>query len=208
MSSGDNARTQGKSAIALNVADQADLAGQWFTPGQLTLQAGTLNNRAQTGAQDLTIAAGIINNAGALSANNRLDLTTGSLQQQGTLAQGAMAIRSDAWRNQGQTSARTLDISMKNTLDNTLAGSLLASDALTLNASALSNAGNLSGQTLELDTEQLTNSGLMQGNQSVTLRSDALNNLQSGQILSGGALKAYKMPDVCRAAHCNCAAIR
>ncbi|OWS74103.1 hypothetical protein CBW22_17150 [Pantoea sp. VS1] len=190
LSSGDNARTQAKSAIALNVADQADLAGQWFTPGQLTLQAGTLNNRAQTGAQDLTIAAGIINNAGTLSANNRLDLTADSLQQQGTLnALGAMAIRSDAWRNQGQTSARTLDISVKNTLDNAPAGSLLASDALTLNTSALSNAGNLSGQTLELDTEQLTNSGLMQGNQSVTLRSNALNILQSGQILSGGALK-------------------
>ena len=31
LSSGDNARTQGKSAIALNVAAQADLAGQWFT---------------------------------------------------------------------------------------------------------------------------------------------------------------------------------
>ena len=62
----------------------------------------------------------------------------------------------------GQTSARMLDISVKNTLDNALAGSLLASDALTLNTSALSNAGNLSGQTLELDTEQLTNSGLMQ----------------------------------------------
>ncbi|XIH80146.1 Contact-dependent inhibition of growth factor CdiA (plasmid) [Pantoea sp. SGAir0175] len=190
LSSGDNARTQGKSAIALNVADQADLAGQWFTPGQLTLQAGTLNNRAQTGAQDLTIAADIINNAGTLSANNRLDLTADSLQQQGTLnALGAMAIRSDAWRNQGKTSARTLDISVKNTLDNAPEGSLLASDGLTLNTSALSNAGNLSGQTLELDTEQLTNSGLMQGNQSVTLRSDALNNLQSGQILSGGALK-------------------
>lgn len=86
---------------------------------------------------------------------------------QGTLvAQDNLTIQAATLNHRGQTAAQNVS----------------------LRAGTLSNSGNVSAEALQLNADSLTNSGILQGSKAMQLDIASLNNLNSGQIVTGGAL--------------------
>ncbi|MES4611335.1 hemagglutinin repeat-containing protein [Ewingella sp. CoE-038-23] len=192
LTTGNGSQTQGKNALGISASKQADLAGKLVTPGTLTLQAGTLNNSAALGANNVELNAGTLNNQGALTADNNLHVKADALQQQGSLAaQNQMNLEGKTLVNQGNIAAGDLTVNASGSLDNQQSGTLSASRGATLTTPTLTNQGTLAAKTLGVNAGSISNNGLVQGNGDTTLTANSLANGTQGRVLSGGTLDLH-----------------
>ncbi|WP_338124574.1 hemagglutinin repeat-containing protein [Ewingella americana] len=192
LTTGNGSQTQGKNALGISASKQADLAGKLVTPGTLTLQAGTLNNSAALGANNVEVNAGTLNNQGALTADNNLHVKADTLQQQGSLAaQNQMNLEGKTLVNQGNITAGDLAINASGGVDNQQSGTLSASRGATLTTPTLTNQGTLAAKTLGVNAGSISNNGLVQGNGDTTLTANSLSNGTQGRVLSGGTLDLH-----------------
>jgi filamentous hemagglutinin len=192
LTTGNGSQTQGKNALGISASKQADLAGKLVTPGTLTLQAGTLNNSAALGANNVEVNAGTLNNQGALTADNNLHVKADTLQQQGSLAaQNQMNLEGKTLVNQGNITAGDLAINASGGVDNQQSGTLSASRGATLTTPTLTNQGTMAAKTLGVNAGSISNNGLVQGNGDTTLTANSLSNGTQGRVLSGGTLDLH-----------------
>ena len=144
----------------------------------------------------------------SLTSDGGLSLYLSDAQIDGQLASpGTLTLNADRLVTGTQAqlqSQQDMTLTLKESADlqgTQVAGGNLAVQAVTLNhngqtagenvslrADKLSNGGNVSAETLRLSTDSLINSGILQGNSAMQLDVASLNNLSSGQIVTGGAL--------------------
>lgn len=197
----------GEAGITATIAKSLTNDGNVLSQQKLDLNAANINNRGQLLAKVLTLR-GDLQNSGLLQGSSALTWTGGGLnnQAQGQITGGeTLTLSGKSLSNQGQIQARDasvtadaisnsgsvqaldrLTLNAGGRLDNQ--GTLLSQNLFELTAAQLFNDGQLAAKTLTLTTPQLTNNGILQGNDGLTLTTRSLTNGQNGQLVSGGAL--------------------
>ncbi|MFJ5456156.1 hemagglutinin repeat-containing protein [Pectobacterium sp. CHL-2024] len=190
-------------ALSLNGDYQG--AGLLHTADTLTLRGNQLNNSGRWESRALTLNGGSFSNTGTVIGERSITLElrdglmvgdTGQLLTNGALQAQAGTVMNDG-RWQGNTLALTADdvgnagqllglsalsLTAKNRLDNAKTGKLLTQGQAVLNAAEASNEGEWQADNLTLDAQQLTNTGHIQGDQSLTLT------LANGDVTNQGTL--------------------
>ncbi|WP_220710712.1 hemagglutinin repeat-containing protein [Enterobacter cancerogenus] len=185
--------------------------GALLTSGNLTVFSGVVNNAGQWQGQKILLTAGTLNNTGAIQAESSLNATlTGNLTS-GTgskiTSNGSLALSAMGMTNAGQwiaknltltantlansaeiTGVDALDLTLSQRLENQARSKLLSAGALTLNAGAIVNAGQIQGSATRLTGSTLDNSGRVQGDALSLNASDSLNNATGGVVLSQNRL--------------------
>ncbi|ELY3468725.1 hemagglutinin repeat-containing protein, partial [Cronobacter universalis] len=169
--------------------DMASLnnTGRLLADNALTLNTGTLSSDGSLAAEQVTIAADQLQNQGLVQGNRALNVTAGDTDNQGALRTGGtLALDGGTLTNGGELSATALLLTLAKHADNR--GKLVAADALRLTAPAFTNTGTLAAATLDLNSDDVTNSGTLQATGDVHAHAKQFDNQQGGVVLAGGAL--------------------
>ncbi|AUH00625.1 hemolysin BL-binding protein [Prodigiosinella confusarubida] len=160
--------------------------------GLLTVQAGTFSQAGETGAGQLQVTTGSLDNRGRLVGLTDLDLnSSGSLTNyrggeilgngasalsavtlgnQGTINAADVRLRGTDITNQGNIQGSTaLQLRADNSLINQTNGQILSGGNTGLNANQVDNGGWLQGKDLTLNAQQLTNAGTLKVQNALTL---------------------------------------
>ncbi|WP_254592624.1 hemagglutinin repeat-containing protein [Pectobacterium polaris] len=179
--------------------------GLLHTADTLTLRGNQLRNNGRWESRALALNGGAFNNTGTVIGERGITLElrdgltvggTGQLLTNGALqAQAGTVINDGVW--QGSTLTLTADevgnagrllglsalsLTAKNTLTNAQTGQLLTQGLAVLNAAEASNEGEWQADRLTLDARQLTNTGHIQGDTSLTMT------LANGELNNQGTL--------------------
>lgn len=185
--------------------------------------SGTLENRGRLVSDDvLTLSATQINNSGTLSGAKELVVSADTLtttEKSVTNSDGNLMLNSASSTLAGETSAggtvsvkgNSVSVDVQNAQ---LDGTQAARDILTLNASEklthsgkssapslslsapeLTSSGVLVASALNTQSQTLTNSGLLQGEASLTVNTQRLDNQQNGTLYSAADL-TLDIPDI------------
>ncbi|MDY4326201.1 hemagglutinin repeat-containing protein, partial [Pectobacterium brasiliense] len=180
-------------------------AGLLHTSDTLTLRGNQLRNSGRWESRALALNGSSFSNTGTVIGERGITLelrdgltvgSTGQILTNGVLQAQAGTVMNDG-RWQGNTLTLTADdvgnagqllglsalsLTAKNRLDNTQNGKLLTQGQAVLNAAEASNEGEWQADSLTLDAQQLTNTGHIQGDQSLTLT------LANGDVDNKGTL--------------------
>nr|WP_276854951.1 hemagglutinin repeat-containing protein [Enterobacter oligotrophicus] len=200
----------GLSALSLSGTESLTNSGNLLSKGKLSLTSGQLDNQGQIAAPGLSVNSQQITNSGLLQGDQLFDFTAASLHNQkpGSIISGSglrlaipdlvnaglisvtqgLAIEAATLDNAGNIEAKDLQLTLGQQLNNQAKGVLLADDMLHLSTPVFTNQGQLISRSGMLIADTLTNEGLLQGNQGLSVSSQTLDNLSGGQLLSGGAL--------------------
>ncbi|WJV68860.1 hemagglutinin repeat-containing protein [Pectobacteriaceae bacterium CE70] len=160
--------------------------------GLLTVQAGTFSQAGETGAGQLQVTTGSLDNRGrlvgltdlALNSSGSLTnyrsgeilgngasaLSAVTLGNQGTINAADVRLRGTDITNQGNIQGSTaLQLRADNSLINQTNGQILSGGNTGLNASQVDNGGWLQGKDLTLNAQQLTNAGTLKVQNALTL---------------------------------------
>ncbi|MDO7955103.1 hemagglutinin repeat-containing protein [Xanthomonas euvesicatoria pv. eucalypti] len=159
--------------VVLSASGAFGNASQVFAGRDLSLQAGSINNAAAgalAAAGDITLATGALQNAGSLQSGGDLRITAASMDQSGTAV-----------------AAKALTATVTGTLDNR--GSLIAKDAVLVEADTLRSSGQLGSEAADVT---LTSQGDMTL-QGVVAAATTLHATAGGDLQQAGSLKAQSV---------------
>ncbi|MEA9395894.1 hemagglutinin repeat-containing protein [Lelliottia amnigena] len=197
----------GEAGVTATVSGSFSNHGNVLSQQQLDLNATNITNQGQLLAKVLTLHGDLLNSGllqgsdalawtgdqftnqaqGQVTGGETLTLSGTSLKNQGQIQSRDAALTADTLTNSGSVQALDrLKLNVDGRLDNQ--GAMLSQNLFELTAAQLFNDGQLAAKSLTLNTPQLTNTGTVQGNDSLTLTTRNLTNAQSGQLVSGGAL--------------------
>ncbi|USR59973.1 hemagglutinin repeat-containing protein [Lelliottia amnigena] len=197
----------GEAGVTAKVSESFSNQGNVLSQQQLDLNATNITNQGQLLAKVLTLHGDLLNSGllqgsdalawtgdqftnqaqGQVTGGETLTLSGTSLNNEGQIQSRDAALTADTLANSGSVQALDrLKLNVDGRLDNQ--GAMLSQNLFELTAAQLFNDGQLAAKSLTLNTPQLTNTGALQGNDSLTLTTRNLTNAQSGQLVSGGAL--------------------
>ncbi|MGX5109377.1 hemagglutinin repeat-containing protein [Enterobacter cloacae] len=197
----------GEAGVTAAVKGALTNSGKVLSQQALDVQADSTDNRGQLLAKVLTLR-GDLQNSGLLQGSSALAWSgdTFTNQTQGQVAGGeTLTLSGQTLSNAGSLQGRSAKLGAENlsnqgsvqTLDAlTLAatgrldnkGALLSQNLFTLTAAQLFNDGQLAGKALAVNAAQLSNTGILQGNDTLALTTRALSNRNTGQLVSGSGL--------------------
>jgi filamentous haemagglutinin family N-terminal domain len=203
----DNAGTMvGLTGLTLDDKGILTNSGKLLSQGALTVNATDVTNSGSWQGNTLDLTANSLNNSGALQSANALQMAlTGDLtstQNSKITALGEMTLRAAGLNNQGLWSAKTqkidgttlnnsgeisgvdgLVITLKDEMQQQ--GKILTGGSLNVTTTALTNSGQIQGAQSVVNALTLENSGRVQGDNDLTLTLvQALTNHASGTILA------------------------
>ncbi|GLY63166.1 hypothetical protein Pcaca05_40230 [Pectobacterium carotovorum subsp. carotovorum] len=159
-------------------AGQVDQSGS-LESRQLQVQANALDNQGtMLGVGALTLAINTTaRNSGKLLSQVDSTLTVSRLENRGQWQAKTLTLTADDVENAGQLlGLSALALTAKNRLDNTQTGTLFTQGLAVLRAAEASNDGEWQADSLTIDAQNLTNTGHIQGDQSLTLASGDVDN--------------------------------
>ncbi len=197
----------GEAGVTAKVTGQFTNQGKVLSQQNQEVDAASIDNRGQLMAKVLALH-GDLQNSGLLQGSSDLRWRGNAFtnQSQGQVTGGdTLSLTGKTLTNQGQMQAQRATLSADNltnsgavqTLDNltlTLTGkaenqgALLSQNLFDLTAAQLFNDGQLAGKALSLHTPEITNTGILQGNERLQLTTRTLVNDQRGQLVSGSGL--------------------
>ncbi|WP_336982322.1 MULTISPECIES: hemagglutinin repeat-containing protein [unclassified Cedecea] len=200
----------GLSILNLTATDNLANTGKILGKDKLLLTSGSLENQGTLAASDLSVdsqrnvnggllqgekslrlGATVLNNLaqGKIISGSGLSLSIPELNNAGliSVAQG-LTIDGVNLSNSGNIEASDLNLGLTQGLDNQASGVLLADNTLSVTTAKGSNAGKLIANNTTLTVDDLTNNGLLQGNQAISSRGKTLTNGGPGQLLSDGSI--------------------
>ncbi|MCW2485262.1 hemagglutinin repeat-containing protein [Candidatus Symbiopectobacterium sp. NZEC127] len=158
----------------------------------LHLTAQQAENRAQllgVNQADISLSGDFVNNGtGEVASGGVLTLAANAVDNAGTVQGQQLLLTAQAVTNQGKLRGQqTAQFTLGGTLSNA-SGAVISSDGtLRADAAAIDNRGTINAATVDLHGETLSNAGLIQGSNDVTLAGrTTLTNQTPGQVLSGG----------------------
>ncbi|ROP48904.1 filamentous hemagglutinin [Enterobacter sp. BIGb0383] len=183
----NNGKILGQQGLDITVA-ATDNAGQ-VVAKVLALHGDLVNSGLLQGDDRLALdGRELKNNVGGqmLSAGNTT-LDAGMLDNRGELQANTLDVTANDWNNRGTARAGDgLTANLSGEMQNS--GLLRSAQTLDLHAADIVNEGILAADRLSLSAPQLKNSGILQGTSGLTLKTDKLNNLSGGELLSGKGL--------------------
>ncbi|MGP2467998.1 hemagglutinin repeat-containing protein [Yersinia sp. 2540 StPb PI] len=186
--------------------------GKLLSGGDLKVNAGTVSNAGTWQGEQIILAAHQLDNTGTLQANNviQLDLTgdinSGAGSQIITLGEAAinaltlvnhgnwqatsLFLKGDSLLNSGViVGVNQLKSEISDGITQQKNGEMLSKGLLTLNATQVDNQGRIQASSLTLHTADITNTGVMQGQDTFSAQlSGVFHNLASGDLRSQNGL--------------------
>ncbi|WP_275898960.1 hemagglutinin repeat-containing protein [Pectobacterium brasiliense] len=165
-------------------ADQVDQLGS-LESRDLQVQANALDNQGtMLGVDALTLSIrDTVRNQGKLLSQGTSTLTANRLENRGQWQAKTLTMTADEVENAGQLlGLSALSLTAKNTLSNAQTGTLLTQGLAVVQAANADNDGEWQADSLTLDAQQLTNTGHIQGDQSLKLT------LANGDVDNKGTL--------------------
>ncbi|XUV83757.1 hemagglutinin repeat-containing protein [Enterobacter sp. TMH.L2] len=198
----------GLSILNLTATDNLANTGKILGKDKLLLTSGSLENQGTLAASDLSVdsqrnvnggllqgekslrlGATVLNNLaqGKIISGSGLSLSIPELNNAGLISvEQGLTIDGVNLSNSGNIEASDLNLGLTQGLDNQASGVLLADNTLSVTTAKGSNAGKLIANNTTLTVDDLTNNGLLQGNQAISSRGKTLTNGGPGQLLSDG----------------------
>ncbi|HEY3589483.1 MAG TPA: hemagglutinin repeat-containing protein, partial [Buttiauxella sp.] len=182
--------------------------GHLLARDHAALNSGSLSNGGVLAGNTVAIKSHAVTSSGILQGNNglRIDSQMIASQKGGQLlSDGSLVLRGGFATNDGAWQGKTLDFSLVNltntgTINGTRAltgvtsgemtnsGQLWSQGDTTLQASRLSNSGEITASNLTLNAAELTNNGLWQGANGLTMSGNALTTGSTSRTLAGSTL--------------------
>ncbi|MDY0999450.1 hemagglutinin repeat-containing protein [Pantoea agglomerans] len=197
-------------ALTAQVGGVLDNSGSLISQQQMNLQAGEIDNKGTLAADNLSLHAPVLSNAGLLQGNSTLTLdhqqlhnlhggqliaggpltlTLDQLDNDGLLqVNGKLSVNGNRLNNSGRLLSDDLDLQIADTLNNSSTGQIVTGQQADLQAQTLSNSGQIAAQQLSASGNTLENSGLLQGDTLLDLGFTQTLNHNNGQLLSGDRL--------------------
>ncbi|MEN4644550.1 hemagglutinin repeat-containing protein [Pantoea agglomerans] len=197
-------------ALTAQVGGVLDNSGSLISQQQMNLQAGEIDNKGTLAADNLSLHAPVLSNAGLLQGNSTLTLehqqlhnlqggqliaggpltlTLDQLDNDGLLqVNGALSVNGNRLNNSGRLLSDDLDLQIADTLNNSSTGQIVTGQQADMHAQTLSNSGQIAAQQLSASGNTLENSGLLQGDTLLDLGFAQTLNHNNGQLLSGDRL--------------------
>ncbi|WP_312354380.1 hemagglutinin repeat-containing protein, partial [Pantoea vagans] len=185
-------------------------SGSLLSQQQMNLQAAEIDNQGTLAADNLSLHAPVLSNAGLLQGNSTLmldhqqlhnlnggqliaggplTLTLDQLDNAGLLqVNGKLAVNGNRLNNSGRLLSDDLTLQIGDTLTNSGTGQIVTGQQADLHAQTLSNSGQIAAQQLSASGNKLENGGLLQGNALLDLGFAQTLNHNNGQLLSGDRL--------------------
>ncbi len=197
----------GKNGLDAEVIGKVDNQGRIISQQALTLKAAGSENNGTLMAKVLALhgdvrnsgliqgsdtlawdGASLVNAAsGQMLSGNGLTLNGTTLDNQGQMQGRTVTATADNMHNGGTLQAQDdLNATLSGKLDNQ--GQMLSQGAADIRTAQTQNGGKLAAKVLRLTAPELTNTGLLQGNDALTLSTLNLLNGSKGQLVSGNAL--------------------
>ena len=197
----------GKNGLNAEVSGKLDNQGRIISQQAMTLQAAGSENDGTLMAKVLALhgdvrnsgliqgsdtlawdGASLVNAAsGQMLSGNGLTLNGSTLDNQGQMQGRTVTATADSMHNGGTLQAQDdLHATLSGKLDNQ--GQMLSQGAADIRTAQTQNGGKLAAKVLRLTAPELTNTGLLQGNDALTLSTLNLLNGSKGQLVSGNAL--------------------
>ncbi|QGY57748.1 filamentous hemagglutinin N-terminal domain-containing protein [Pantoea agglomerans] len=196
--------------LTAHVGGVLDNSGSLISQQQMNLQAGEIDNKGTLAADNLSLHAPVLSNAGLLQGNSTLTLdhqqlhnlqggqliaggpltlTLDQLDNDGLLqVNGKLSVNGNRLNNSGRLLSDDLDLQIADTLNNSSTGQIVTGQQADLHAQTLSNSGQIAAQQLSASGNTLENSGLLQGDTQLDLGFAQTLNHNNGQLLSGDRL--------------------
>lgn len=206
-----------KDSARVTVSDTLENRGRLVSDDVLTLSATQINNSGTlSGAKELVVSAdtltttekSVTNSDGNLMLNSASSTLAGETSAGGTVSVKGNSLKTTTT---AQTQGNSVSVDVQNAQ---LDGTQAARDILTLNASEklthsgkssapslslsapeLTSSGVLVASALNTQSQTLTNSGLLQGEASLTVNTQRLDNQQNGTLYSAADL-TLDIPDI------------
>ncbi|WP_432716960.1 hemagglutinin repeat-containing protein [Pantoea agglomerans] len=197
-------------ALTAQVGGVLDNSGSLISQQQMNLQAGEIDNKGTLAADNLSLHAPVLSNAGLLQGNSTLTLdhqqlhnlhggqliaggpltlTLDQLDNDGLLqVNGKLSVNGNRLNNSGGLLSDDLDLQIADTLNNSSTGQIVTGQQADMHAQTLSNSGQIAAQQLSASGNTLENSGLLQGDTLLDLGFAQTLNHNNGQLLSGDRL--------------------
>ncbi|WP_367165853.1 hemagglutinin repeat-containing protein [Kosakonia cowanii] len=197
----------GKNGLNAEVSGKLENQGRIISQQALTLKAAGSENNGTLMAKVLALhgdvrnsgliqgsdtlawdGASLVNAAsGQMLSGNGLTLNGSTLDNQGQMQGRTVTATADNMHNGGTLQAQDdLNATLSGKLDNQ--GQMLSQGAADIRTAQTQNGGKLAAKVLRLTAPELTNTGLLQGNDALTLSTLNLLNGSKGQLVSGKAL--------------------
>ena len=216
-------------AVTLNQTLNNQASGKLLSAGNLTLNTSDITNSGQLQGQTTSVTSGQLTNSGRLQgealtlavsgglsnrsggvllSQNALNVTSATLNNQGTIQGGGESSVKATTRLQndgkilsgskltltapelannsgGLVQAVTLLLDVVNAVNG---GRVLATDSAELKGTSLNNSGTLQGADLLMNYRNTTNSGTVLGTTVLTVKGDSLAQTDAGRLYSAGNL--------------------
>ncbi|WPG21782.1 hemagglutinin repeat-containing protein [Kosakonia cowanii] len=197
----------GKNGLNAAVSGKLENQGRIISQQAMTLQAAGSENDGTLMAKVLALhgdvrnsgliqgsdtlawdGASLVNAAsGQMLSGNGLTLNGSTLDNQGQMQGRTVTATADNMHNGGTLQAQDdLNATLSGKLDNQ--GQMLSQGTADIRTAQTQNGGKLAAKVLRLTAPELTNTGLLQGNDALTLSTLNLLNGSKGQLVSGKAL--------------------
>ena len=197
----------GKNGLNAEVSGKLDNQGRIISQQAMTLQAAGSENDGTLMAKVLALHGDVRNSgliqgsdtlawdgtslvnavSGQLLSGNGLTLNGSTLDNRGQMQGRTVTATADNMNNGGILQAQDdLNATLSGKLDNQ--GQMLSQGAADIRTAQTQNGGKLAAKVLRLTAPELTNTGLLQGNDALTLSTLNLLNGSQGQLVSGNAL--------------------
>lgn len=197
----------GKNGLNAEVIGKVDNQGRIISQQAMTLKAAGSENNGTLMAKVLALhgdvrssgliqgsdtlawdGASLVNAAsGQMLSGNGLTLNGSTLDNQGQMQGRTVTATADNMHNGGTLQAQDdLNATLSGKLGNQ--GQMLSQGAADIRTAQTQNGGKLAAKVLRLTAPELTNTGLLQGNDALTLSTLNLLNGSQGQLVSGNAL--------------------
>ena len=188
----DSLTHRGKTSAALLTVNTQGLTNSGvLTADALSLNAPqVVNSGLIQGEKTLSLVATLLDNrsGGMVYTPSTLSLAVQDLKNAGIItSDAALSLSGTQLTNSGELSGSVLDLNY-GTLNNATGGLLLAQGNNRMTAQSLSNAGTVAGDHLALKAGDLTSTGLLQGESSLSLTAGMLNLLAGSRTLTNGTL--------------------
>ncbi|RKQ40234.1 beta strand repeat-containing protein, partial [Enterobacter sp. R1(2018)] len=202
---------QAQDSLAANVKGTLTNGGTLLSQNIFELHADKVINQGSLAADRLSLTAPSLINSGLLQGNTSLQLAIAQIRnlQNGQLISGgalnlaldslendgllqvndAFSLTGESLTNRGSILANNLAVDLRGALENLDNGQLVVRDNAALAVGSLNNSGVLAADKLNLRSGDTRNSGTVQGNGSLDITAQRLDNQAAGKLLSGGALR-------------------
>ncbi|AUT98352.1 filamentous hemagglutinin N-terminal domain-containing protein [Citrobacter freundii] len=164
-----------------------EAAGRLLADTSLSVNGQQTDNLGLMAADTLELNSQDVKNDGNVLSVGELSLKSQTLHNTGLLQGGTLNLEANTWQNSGNALGETgVTATVHDAFTNQ--GKVLSQQGMTVHAASANNSGMLAAKVLALHGD-LSNSGILQGNQALAWDGNRFTNLAGGQVTSGEDLQ-------------------